>query len=143
MKSRNTTWELEDQQKIKKRGFSDLVELGVSHFKNLFFKKEHESTTDMFLLLRLFLKMLVQDDNKEFNKEIIVDELHGVLGTFKRDKILGLDGWTIDFYQEFFDTIGKDLVFFLEEIRKEGKLKLAFNTTFLALIPKTDLPRLL
>jgi hypothetical protein len=69
-----------------------------------------------------------------------LEELYGVRDSFKKDKIPDLDGWTIDFYRDFFDLVVKDLVLFLEEIRKEGELKLAFNTTFLTLIPKTDLP---
>jgi len=40
--------------------------------------------------------------------------------TFKKEKIPSLDGWTIDLYWDFFDTIGKDLILVLEEIRKEG-----------------------
>jgi hypothetical protein len=57
----------------------------------------------------------------------------------KKDKSPGPDGWTIDFFRDFFELVGKDLVLVLEEIRKGGKLKLAFNTMFLALIPKSDL----
>jgi hypothetical protein len=61
------------------------------------------------------------------------------LDTFKKDKIHGLDGWTIYFYQGYFEIVGKDPVLVLEEIRKEGKLKKDLNSMFLALIPKSDL----
>jgi hypothetical protein len=84
--------------------------------------------------------MLDQEDNKECFKEITLEDLCGVLDTFKKDKIPGLDGWTIDFYWNFFVLVGKDLVLVLEEIRQESKLKQAFKTTFLALIPKPNLP---
>jgi hypothetical protein len=40
----------------------------------------------MLHLLRLFPKMLEQDNNREFNKVITVDELQGVLDTFKKEK---------------------------------------------------------
>jgi hypothetical protein len=84
--------------------------------------------------------MLEQDDNREFFKEISLEELCGALDTFQKRQNSGPDGWTIDFYRYFFELVGKDLLLVLEEIRKEGKIKQAFNTTFLALIPKIDLP---
>jgi hypothetical protein len=36
--------------------------------------------------------------------------------------------------------VEEDLLKVMEEIRKEGKLKLSINSTFIALIPKSDLP---
>jgi inhibitor of KinA sporulation pathway (predicted exonuclease) len=62
--------------------------LGVSHFKALFAEKEHESIEDMLHLLRLFPKMLDQEDNKYFFKEITLEELCGVLDTLKKTKVL-------------------------------------------------------
>jgi hypothetical protein len=84
--------------------------------------------------------MLEQEDNIEFFRDISLEDLCSVLETLKKDEILILDGWTIDFYHHFFELVGKDLVCVMEEIRLKGKIKQAINTTFLALIPKLDIP---
>jgi hypothetical protein len=47
-KNCNTIWELEDRCGSKKKGLhQNLHRLGVSHFKELFTEKEHESIEDM------------------------------------------------------------------------------------------------
>jgi len=67
-------------------------------------------------------------------------ELEGTLKWFKKDKSLGLDGWSIEFYLEFYNLLGQDLLNVVEESNTIGKLYDAINSTFVALIPKTDSP---
>jgi hypothetical protein len=42
-------------------------------------------------------------------------ELKLVEGSFQKDKILGLDGWVIDFYLDFYDFLEEDLLKIIEE----------------------------
>jgi hypothetical protein len=124
----------------KKRGFVDLAVLGVTHFKNPFAANEHDSIGDMLNILKHFLRLVNQKENKEFFLDNTLEEISGVINSLKKDRCPNPNGWTIDFFQYFFDTIGKDLLLVLEEIRKGGNLKPPLNSMFLALIPKTDLP---
>lgn len=71
---------------------------------------------------------------------ITLGELEITLKWFKKDKIPGLDGWLIEFYLDFFDIIGNDILQFIEEFRMGGWMYYAFNSTF-ALIKKIDDPQ--
>jgi len=67
-------------------------------------------------------------------------ELESMLKWFKKDKSLGPDGWTIEFYLAFYDLLGQDMLKVVEECRLSGSLYNAINSTFIALIPKSDTP---
>lgn len=67
-------------------------------------------------------------------------ELESTLKWFKREKILGPDGWTIEFYITFYDLLNNDLLRVVEEGRVSGSLYNAINSTFIAFIPKLDSP---
>eukprot|EP00253_Pinus_taeda_P027374 PITA_27374 len=68
------------------------------------------------------------------------EESLSTLKWFKKDKSPGLDGWTIEFYLAFFEQIGQVLLSVIEECRISGSLYHAINSTFIALIPKSDSP---
>jgi hypothetical protein len=71
---------------------------------------------------------------------ILLGELKEVLSMFKLDKSPGLDGWTIDFFIQFFDLAGGDLLEMVEESRLKGIISRGLNSIFLALIPKLNKP---
>ena len=63
-----------------------------------------------------------------------------VLKGFKKDKSLGPDGWPMEFFLDFFDLIGEELVMAAEQVGIGGKVPSALNSTFLTLIPKCENP---
>jgi len=65
-------------------------------------------------------------------------ELERTLNWFKKDKSPGPDGWIIEFYLAFYDIIGQDLLKVVDDYRISGRMYEAINSTFIALIPKTD-----
>jgi hypothetical protein len=69
-------------------------------------------------------------------EEVGKEELLCILQSFQKDKILGLDGLPMEFFLGCYDFIGEDLRRVVEASRTIGKMLGAFNTTFLALIPK-------
>jgi hypothetical protein len=70
-------------------------------------------------------------------EEVTEVELQEVLYNFQKNKILGPDGWTVEFFLGFYDLIGKDLLQAVEETRKEGHIYSPINSNFMALIPKS------
>jgi hypothetical protein len=74
-------------------------------------------------------------------EEVTEDKLKVVLHIFQKSKIPGPDGWTIEFFLNFFDILGKDLLSVVEENRREGHMHAPLNSTFIALIPKNDNPQ--
>ena len=65
-----------------------------------------------------------------------MEELKEVIHSFQKDKIPGLDGWSIEFYLDFSELPGEDLLEVVEKSRKLGVIHAPINSTFIALIPK-------
>ena len=53
----------------------------------------------------LFPRYVDQEAGMELTKEITIGELEATIKGFKKDKSLGPDGWAIEFYSNFFDTL--------------------------------------
>lgn len=68
------------------------------------------------------------------------EELKETLRSFQKDKSPGLNGWSIEFYLGLYEVIGNDLLKVVEESRSQGHMHAPFNSTFIALIPKSDKP---
>eukprot|EP00253_Pinus_taeda_P031782 PITA_31782 len=86
------------------------------------------------------LAHLEEEDIESLISPVTAEELEGVLKWFQKDKSPGPDGWTIEFYLAFFDVLGQDLLRVVEESRTTGSIYHAINSTFIALIPKSDSP---
>jgi hypothetical protein len=59
---------------------------------------------------------------------------------FANSKSPGPDGWTVEFFLEFFDILGHNILEAVEESIIKGKIIGALNATFITLIPKSDKP---
>jgi hypothetical protein len=68
-------------------------------------------------------------------------ELEAILKLFKKEKSPGPDGWTVELYLHFFEIMGEDLLALVEETRLSGRISGSINSTFIALIPKTNKPQ--
>jgi len=79
-----------------------------------------------------------QDDEEDLVQEVTLGELEATLKWFSKDKSLGPDGWSIEFYLAFFDLISSHLLSVVEESRASGCLEVTITSTFIALILKTD-----
>ena len=64
-------------------------------------------------------------------------EIQSILSVIKNDKSLGPDGLPVEFYRDLFDVMGLELLSVVEDSWKCGKDRVVFNTTFIALIPKS------
>ena len=69
-----------------------------------------------------------------------MEEVESSLKYFKKDKSPGPDGWPVEFYLDFFDILGPELVNVVETSRREGRVTPSLNSTFIALIPKKEKP---
>lgn len=72
--------------------------------------------------------------------EISENELKEVLHSFHKDKSPGPDGCPIEFCLGFYDLIGGDLLRMVKESREVGHIHAPLNSTFNALISKSDNP---
>ena len=56
----------------------------------------------------------------------------------KKGKALGPDGFSIEFFQEFWEIIKFDLLEVVQESHRNKQMLKSMNSTFLALIPKQE-----
>jgi len=55
-------------------------------------------------------------------------------------KCPGLDGYSFGFIKDFWDILIDDVMHFLVEFHRNGRLKKGISSTFIAIIPKVDSP---
>ena len=67
-----------------------------------------------------------------------LDELKEAARDMKSDKSLGLDGFPIEYFVCFMDLYKDDLLATMEESKVKGIIIVAFNATFIDLIPKVE-----
>ena len=71
-------------------------------------------------------------------EEVMKKKLLEVLHSFQKDKFPGPDGWTVEFFLGCYEILGQDLLKMREDTRISGRIPQSLNSTFLALIPKTN-----
>ena len=84
----------------------------------------------------LFPRFVEDEDNRTLMEEVTEEEVKEVLHSFQKDKIPGLDGWSMDFFVGLFDLIGNDILKVVEESRRNGYIHAPLNATFISLIPQ-------
>lgn len=71
-------------------------------------------------------------------KVIIEKGVEETVKTMAKNKALGSDGYTAEFFQATWSFMKQDIVKLVEESICTKRIHLAWNTTFLALIPKIE-----
>jgi hypothetical protein len=112
-----------------------------NYFKNFFKTQDNAHTTDQVGVASLFTRMISEDEARDIYMPVSLKELKLVLSLFKKDKILGHDGWMVEFFLHFFDLVSEDLLAILEDARSNGHIVGSIISTFLALIPKINKPQ--
>jgi hypothetical protein len=69
---------------------------------------------------------------REFEEE----EVKKVVLAMEGDKVLGLDGFSIAFFQVCWEVVKEDILKIFKEFHAKGKFEATLNSTFISLIPK-------
>jgi hypothetical protein len=101
----NTIWGLRDRIGEEVSSFEGLDELGTDHFRDLFKVQEGSSIAEIVQVARLFPRFVREDEVGPLMAPVSEKELLEVLHSFQKGKILGLDGWPIEFYLGCFDVL--------------------------------------
>lgn len=82
--------------------------------------------------------MFDAESNVELFRPASLEEVLDVLKSFAKDKCLGPNGWTVEFFLHYFDIMGQHILDIVEESKTSGMMSGAINSTFLALLPKSS-----
>ena len=73
-------------------------------------------------------------------RPFIVEEIKGAVWEIDSYKCPGPDGFTFGFFKDFWDILKDDVLRFMVECHRNGRLSKGINSTFIAFIPKVDNP---
>jgi len=89
----------------------------------------------------LHFKTLTFQDGSGLVKPFSIDEVKWAMWDCDSFKSPGLDGVNFGFIKEFWHVLQEDVMRFVSEFHRKGKLCRGINSTFIALIPKVDNPQ--
>ena len=61
-----------------------------------------------------------------------------MINEMKNGKVLGPDGFNVEFFKACWETVKHDILEVVEDSRKSKKILRALNASFIALIPKQE-----
>lgn len=98
---------------------------------------EHNQKIDGFTE-GLNIPQLNVEEQESLEKDLTIEELKDALASFADKKSPGEGGFTKEFYQTFFDLIGKDLLNSYNDSFHKGSLSITQKRGSITLIPKGD-----
>ena len=83
--------------------FKEKAEVGERYFKHLFTEPEGFHIQEILRVLSMFPKLISKEMNNTMAQEVTEEELDKIVYSFQKGKSPGPDGFTIEFYQGFFE----------------------------------------
>ena len=82
------------------------------------------------------LPQVSADTNTRLSRALQLEELAAALRSMQGRKAPGIDGLTVEFYKEYWDILGPDMLLVLNESLVSGSLPLSCRRAVVALLPK-------
>ena len=95
--------------------FKEKVEAGERFFKKLFTEPEGCNILEFLKVLSMFLRLISEEMNNSMSEEVREEELEKIVYFFQKGKSPDPDGFTIEFYQGFFELLKEDLLKVVQE----------------------------
>jgi hypothetical protein len=112
----------------------------VDYFQNVFKAQNNIYISYQLDVLRNYPRMFSKEEGSRLSKRVTLAKILKSIKGFKVSKSLGPNGWTIEFFLNFFYLLGNDILEMVEETRRKGRVFGALNATFISLIRKSDKP---
>jgi hypothetical protein len=140
LKNVNTIWKITRADGVEVNKFEDIARDGVDHFGNVYKEEYRVSIAEVVRMISFFPSFVNEVENSSLMMEVSKEEIQVVFHSFQKDKSTGLDGWLVEFFLGSYELCVRDLKKVIEESRAHGRLLVAFNATFIALILNIDIP---
>ena len=82
--------------------------------------------------------VVLAEMNRALLRPIFLPELEKVVFSMKKGKAPSPDGFSIEFFQKFWEIIKFDLLEVVQESQRNKQMLKSMNATFLALIPRQE-----
>ena len=110
--------------------------MGRGFSKPSFSKPKGCNIQEILKVTSLFPRLINEEMKKSLKEEVLEEGLEKIVYSFQKGKSPGPDGFTIEFFQGFFELVKGYFLKVVKESQRAGKVLGALNSTFLALIPK-------
>jgi len=122
---------------VQIEGVQNVRNAVFSHFTSHFEKCHEQRPTMEGLIFRLFSGR----EGAVITKPFSIEEVRAVVWECDNFKCPGHDGINFGFIKDFWDILKDDVMRFLSEFHRNGRLAKGINSPFIALIPKIDSPQ--
>jgi len=139
-KNVNTIWSLSHDNGYTHCSLPELKRKMVNFFKGIYDNPEGEDIVAKLQSLKHMPRYFTEEESDEVSKAVSRVELEKVINEMPKDKSLGPDGWTQEFFSAFFELVNDDLLRVIEESRINGRAEGSLNSTFVSLIPNESSP---
>jgi len=109
-------------------------------YQNIFRAQQNLYIYDRLAILKNYPRMFSEEEGKRVVDPVTLAETLSTLKGFSASKILGPNGWIVEFFLAFSDLLGNDILEMVEETKRKGRVSGVMNATFLSLIPKSEKP---
>lgn len=114
----------------------DISREASHYFWALFTEDSLPAHEEEISILSCISSMVSLEMNDALIQLTMLQELEDVVFHMKKGKASGLDGFPIQFFQDFWEIIKFYLLEVVESSRRNKKMLRALNSTFISLIPK-------
>jgi hypothetical protein len=133
----NKIWDIKDEESQVFRSFNEKEQVGGKYFEKLFKSPWRMNPIQEILeVTSKFLVVFYEYMNKVSSEEFWEVEISVSLLSMQNGNISHMDGFIVEFFKCFYDTIRDDLLLMVRESQRNIKMLGSFNSTFLSLIPK-------
>lgn len=137
-RSRNRVSKIKDSQGNQLNTHKEIEVALVQHFQGI----AEEPLLDRSQFINEFIKhipkLVTREDNYNLNRPVNEEEVNGVIKEMQKGKVLGLDGFNVDFFKACWGIVKHGIIDVVEDSRKNKTILKALNTSFISLIPKQD-----
>ncbi|XP_019459903.1 PREDICTED: uncharacterized protein LOC109359661 [Lupinus angustifolius] len=115
----------------------DHIRSGASNYFKKLFTQVHSPKP---ILAGVVFSMISDSQRTSLDLPFSEEEVKLAVWSCDGDKSPSPDGFNFKIFQTFWDTIKKDIILFVGEFQRSGKLSRGLNASFIALIPKINCP---
>ena len=136
---RKTIHEIRSEDGEEIREEKEILKAIHAFYEDLYSSKTITSQEQFDLFVRnLNFPQLSDEDRDEIEGPLTLEECKTVLESFQENKSPGEDGFTVEFYKYFFDSIGGHLLESLNSAYEVGELSISQRRGVITLIPKDE-----
>eukprot|EP00253_Pinus_taeda_P006750 PITA_06750 len=137
-RSSNRILELKNDTGEILKNHNEISALLSDHFKSIAQEPHINRKEAIKELTEAIPKIITADQNWSLCRKISLEETEETIKNMPNDKAPGPDGFTINFYKACWNTVKQDVWEAVEDSIRSGTILKSLNSTFIALIPKTE-----